>query len=434
VALALLSGARAWSLPSFATQTGMPCGQCHPVSFGPALTSYGRQFKLNGYVWGDADRVFPLVLMMQGGYTHTHRSQPEAPALHYSSNDNVSLDQASLFYAGRISSRLGAFVQVTYSGPDRKTRWDNLDVRYARGLSFGSTGVVLGVSVNNNPTIQDLWNSTPGWGFPYISSAVAPKPAAAPLITGLGQAVFGATVYAMLNDRIYVEAGSYRGVSHRWLGNLGLDASARPDLDGIAPYWRAALQFSNGNHYWSIGTFGLAASLLPDPAQPGSDRYTDTGFDATYQFTAGDRHAIAANLSLTHERRALNASFAQGASDSASNHLTAISSDLTYAFDQTWVVSLAGFDLHGSVNNGLYAPTALSGSNNGAPDSRGYTLQAEYIPFGKLNSRGGPWLNVRLGAQFTGYLKFNGGTSNYDGFGRAAKDNNPLFIYVWLIG
>ena len=34
--------------------------------------------------------------------------------------------------------------------------------------------------------------------------------------------------------------------------------------------------------------------------------------------------------------------------------------------------------------------------------------------------------------QYTGYRKFNGGNDNYDGFGRSAKDNNTLFLNVWL--
>jgi len=44
----------ACAVPSFARQTGMPCSQCHTLSFGPALTAYGRQFKLNGYTFGEA--------------------------------------------------------------------------------------------------------------------------------------------------------------------------------------------------------------------------------------------------------------------------------------------------------------------------------------------------------------------------------------------
>jgi hypothetical protein len=38
---------------------------------------------------------------------------------------------------------------------------------------------------------------------------------------------------------------------------------------------------------------------------------------------------------------------------------------------------------------------------------------------------------VRVGLQYTSYSKFNGAASNYDGFGRDAKDNNTLFFYVW---
>ena len=52
--LSLVVGAgRAAALPSYSWQTGLPCTQCHVQGFGPDLTDFGRQFKLNGYVWGD---------------------------------------------------------------------------------------------------------------------------------------------------------------------------------------------------------------------------------------------------------------------------------------------------------------------------------------------------------------------------------------------
>src|SRR6516225_5731653 len=40
----------AQALPSFARQTGQPCGTCH-TSF-PGLTPFGRRFKLLGYTTG----------------------------------------------------------------------------------------------------------------------------------------------------------------------------------------------------------------------------------------------------------------------------------------------------------------------------------------------------------------------------------------------
>src|SRR5882762_5289733 len=74
LALIYLSSSPAQALPSFARQTGKPCAQCHVVAYGVALTAYGRQFKLNGYVWGDAEQVIPpLALMTQGGFTHTSK-------------------------------------------------------------------------------------------------------------------------------------------------------------------------------------------------------------------------------------------------------------------------------------------------------------------------------------------------------------------------
>ena len=43
-----------------------------------------------------------------------------------------------------------------------------------------------------------------------------------------------------------------------------------------------------------------------------------------------------------------------------------------------------------------------------------------------------PYFNARVGLQYIWYNKFNGASSNYDGFGRNAKDNNTLFAYLWF--
>src|SRR6202165_3575928 len=43
----------AQALPSYARQTGQPCGTCH-TDF-PALTPYGRRFKLLGYTAGGGE-------------------------------------------------------------------------------------------------------------------------------------------------------------------------------------------------------------------------------------------------------------------------------------------------------------------------------------------------------------------------------------------
>ncbi|MDB6085850.1 MAG: putative cytochrome c1 signal peptide protein, partial [Gammaproteobacteria bacterium] len=424
----------AHALPSFARQTGMPCSQCHTVAYGPALTAYGRQFKLNGYVWGDAKPGLPpIALMVQGGFTHTSKDQVDPPAPHYATNDNLSVDQVSAFYGGRVSQHVGAFVQVTYSGPDRRTTWDNLDVRYARSLTIGGDSVVVGISVNNNPTVQDLWNSTPAWSFPYITSALAPSPAAAPVISGgLAQLALGATAYAMIADHLYVEAGAYRGLSDRWLSNVGLGPTDNLHMDGASPYWRATWQMDVAQHYFSLGTFGMNTKMRPDSTSPAVDRFDDVGVDATYQFVDDRGHALSANLSAIHEKQTLDASFAAGNSAGSADHLNTVSFDVGYAYRQTWVTSVGLFHTSGSTDLGLYTPSPLSGSLSGSPDSRGYVVQLEYIPFGKLDSLAAPWLNLRVGLQYTAYQRFNGGGNNYDGFGRSASDNDTLFGFIWM--
>jgi hypothetical protein len=367
------------------------------------------------------------------GFTHSARPVSEAPAPHFSTNNNVAVNEVTGFYAGRITKHVGAFIEAAYSGVERHAAWGAFDVRYARSMSIGNAGIVAGLSINNNPTVTDLWNSTPVWGFPATGSDLAPGPEAAPILSdGLSERVLGPTVYAMINDHLYLEAGAYRAMSDRWLGNVGLSADDNLHMEGVAPYWRVALQTQKGPHYYSVGMLGLEAKLRPDPAAAETDRYSDLGFDATYQYSSGGKNSVNANLSFVHESRRLAASFAAEESDAISNHLSTLHFDVNYAYEQTWIGSLGLFDTSGSRNSGLFGPEEISGSANGSPDSRGYSLHLEYVPFGKVAAHSRPAVNIRIGLQYIGYQRFNGGSSNYDGFGRSASDNNTLFGFVWV--
>jgi len=250
----------------------------------------------------------------------------------------------------------------------------------------------VGISVNNNPTVQDLWHSTPAWAYPYIGSPLVPGVGAAPVISGLGGVVAGATAYTMIHDHVYLEAGAYKGLSDRWLGNVGLYPDNNVHVNGAAPYWRAAYQFTRGakgEHYFSVGTFGMDVKMQPDASVPETDRYTDVAFDATYQYTPEGPGNILVNASLIHEKQQLGATFNAGGSDNATNHLNALEIDASYAYRQTWSAGLGVFDISGGRDATLHGPNPFDGSNNGSPDTRGYTAQVEYVPFGKMASWGG---------------------------------------------
>ena len=116
------------AVPAFAQQTGRNCAACHVGGFGPELTPFGREFKLGGYLLRLHGSV-PLSAMAVASWTHTAKDQVPPPEP-LSRNDNLVMDQASLFVAGGIGDHFGGFAQlVTYDGVGRSWSWDNIDLR-----------------------------------------------------------------------------------------------------------------------------------------------------------------------------------------------------------------------------------------------------------------------------------------------------------------
>jgi len=174
----------ALAVPAFGIQTGKHCQACHVGGFGPQLTPYGREFKLTGYT--DRTNPFnaPFSAMAVMSYVQTQKAQVDPPAPGYRTNDNLALDQVSLFFAGGFGQHLGAFVQTTYSGTAKAWTWDNLDIRATTKTTIARQPTVLGLSLNNSPSVQDAWNTLPAWGYRYTTSSLAPSPSASPPTPG----------------------------------------------------------------------------------------------------------------------------------------------------------------------------------------------------------------------------------------------------------
>jgi hypothetical protein len=88
---------------------------------------------------------------------------------------------------------------------------DNTDIRFADVANIDGHNVIYGLSLNNNPTVQDLWNSTPAWGQPFIGSPAAQAP---PFRARRSKARWPrssrAVRYTYIDNSLYVEAGVYR--------------------------------------------------------------------------------------------------------------------------------------------------------------------------------------------------------------------------------
>jgi len=247
------------------------CTACHTVF--PELTPFGRAFKLNGYVFSKGGKKYetppPIAAMVQASYTEQKGLSNRVDPFDDSPNAKFNVpQQASLFYAGKIYNKLGAFAQLTYDGVGNSFVLDNTDIRYANNFLLGGKNLTWGVTLNNNPTVQDVWNSTPAFGYPYAASAVALTPAASTIIDGtLAQQVGGLGVYATWNSMIYGEFTAYRTSNKGITRPLGAGTTTSMVVDDVASYWRLALQQHWQSHSLSVGTYGLWAKIFPGGGQ-----------------------------------------------------------------------------------------------------------------------------------------------------------------------
>lgn len=392
--LSLVFAPTAQAVPSFARQTGVSCIGCHTAF--PQLTAFGRLFKIQGYTLTNAEQVkgdklnidlgAPLSMMLQTTWSHL-KSAPD------SSTDNSQTrlpSQLSIFYAGRITDKIGSFVQITSEDGGGFSQ-DNTDIRFADSTTLGATPVSYGVSLNNNPTVQDPWNSTPVWGFPWFEAGYGYEYPDA-LIGSLGGAVAGLTGYGFWNNHLYTELGAYES------SNTGASTAADGNiLKGGAPYWRIAYTASRGSMNWEVGALGMNATT------PDDNKLTDSGIDAELQWALAGNQTLTLDTNYIHEAQ------------SDSQHLNTMKADLTWYSNQTWGITVGYHGARSSDNPTVRGETTWEPSG-GKLDTDAYQMQLDYTP----------WLNTRFALQYTDYAKLNGTTTD-------ASNNNQLMVGAWLL-
>jgi hypothetical protein len=426
------------ALPSFARQLNMSCIACHTEY--PLLNEFGRQFKLTGYTLSaETSTLPPIAVMLQPSFTATQADQPGGAAAGFGKNNNFALTQASIFYAGRlfgpygadlfgadsaaIANKFGIFSQTTYNGVAKTWGWDNTELRFADKGKFGARDFLYGIYVNNNPTMEDPWNSTPAWGFPFTGSGLAPVPAASPLITGaLAHQVGGLGAYVMVSNTVYLDLGAYHTLAPQFQRTLGTDPMGETQVPGLAPYWRLAVEKSATSSTWELGTFGMLAGTYPGrDSTAGKDQIADLGADSEYQFSDGTSD-ITILGSMIYEHSDWKASRALGNASNSSDRLLNEKLTVDYLFDKTVGAAAQIFYVDGSIDPLLYADSVA-----GSATSNGLICQLNYLPF---NKGGGPafWprSNVKLSLQYVAYAHF-------DGTARNASGNNTLYLETWIV-
>ncbi len=367
--------------------------------------------------------VFPLSIVFDTSFTSTKAPQPSTQ------NGNFEFPQAvSLFLAGAWGSHVGSFVQVTYDAQADHFSWDNTDIRAAatNGKLFGKQ-LTYGLTMNNNPTVEDLWNSTPAWGFPFVSSNVAPGPTAGAVINGgLAQDVAGVGGYTMWDDHLYFAGTLYRS-EHLGASQPNHGTCCSFNIRGMAPYWRLAYQTSTVNNNVEVGTYGMHMKSTPGAISGLEDSYTDWAVDL--QFDRAIPHWKNEVLSIRgtyiRENSSLVAS-AAGVPPTAGfvgHHLNTVQGEAEYHFGNRVSTTAGLFSVTGTADPTFYPEAPVTGNFNGGPTSRGYILNVAWWP----------QQNIGLTAQYTGYTRFNGGTTDYDGAGRNADGNNSIYLMARFV-
>jgi hypothetical protein len=466
LAILILGMQPAHAIPLFNRQTGQNCVACHAGGQFPELTPYGRLFKMTGYTLGERIKVplSAMAVVSQSSVANTSKSL--SPSTDFAKNNDFILANASVFAGGKITDNLGAFIQVTYDpravlnadgSYSGHTNADNMDLRWADRFVGADRDLIVGVSLNNNPSVSDPWNTAPAW-MQYVP---LPSPTSSQFIDATtpypsyssGGNIAGLTTYAFLDRTWYGEIGAY-GTARGPLSFMTRGVTPRTTLRGLNPYWRLAWNREWGAHNLMIGTGGMYARVYQDPNDPSTiDRYHDWNIDAQYQYLL-DPHSVTAQLVYASSRhRYPDAQGGQPASfvDAAGNPLPPSSfqssthllrAKLSYVYQARYGGSVSLFNLSGTTNtanqtsgfdpatltitatdpNATQLSLPVNGNLSGNPGTRGGTLEAFWMPV----------QYVRVGAQYTIYTRYNGASSNYDGLGRNARDNNSLFLYMWM--
>jgi hypothetical protein len=478
----LLVAQPASAIPPFARQTGLACEACHTMP--PELTPFGRRFKLSGYTLttrpplvNDIDDhkkntlwlsdLPGVTVLAQIGYDHYDRAPPDSalpyPA-HAQSDSYQFPDQFSLAYAGALSDRVGAWLQLTYNGQAGSVGVDNIDIRYSDHTPDNKW--VWGVTANNYLTFQDVWNGFGSYALPNFntvtlwSGGVAGTGTSGPIINALGPGTVGGVgAYVFFNDSLYFELSEYHsalpGGNSPTVDSASLAANGGA-VDRFAPYARIAYERDWGYQSAEIGASALHVNWIPSagyisaqqvlaanaaggtytPAQSFNggviNRYTDLSVDWQYQ-NNGPHDLYGFMGHITHERQQNSSQLVAATFTGAS---TPIYTNPTDTLTQFLATAEYFRDRH---YGGLVSFTRTTGTSdplanggNGSPANQFEVYELDYVP----------WLNFRFILQYNAYQvvannqnPFNLNHANFPNSPSfpniKASDNNTWVLGLW---
>jgi hypothetical protein len=166
-----------------------------------------------------------------------------------------------------------------------------------------------------------------------------------------------------------------------------------------------------------------------------TNNYTDVAGDFQFQFI-GEKNAATLKGTYVRENQSLNATGPAGlGASNASDWVSYLSTDFTYWYKRKYGFTAGYLSTKGSTDmlaynpvgpytspNNTALPVGVVNSANGDPATNAWVGELMYAP----------WMNVKIVLQYTHYTMFNGASSNYDGVGRNASDNDTTYLLMWF--
>jgi hypothetical protein len=170
-----------------------------------------------------------------------------------------------------------------------------------------------------------------------------------------------------------------------------------------------------------LGVFGMNATIDDGTGNGVSTTFTDRGIDAQYQYIS-DPHVFSAQFRYIAENISDQTNTYAGPANLNSYYAKAM-----YVYRAKYGAGLAYWREEGSSDSyytgglGQDPPTNYLGIS-GSPNTTVWIPSIFWQPL----------QNVRLTLYQTIFSEYLGGTSNYDGLGRNASDNNTTYLYLWM--
>jgi hypothetical protein len=157
------------------------------------------------------------------------------------------------------------------------------------------------------------------------------------------------------------------------------------------------------------------------------DSYTDWGADFQYDRTIPQFRGDVLSIRGTYirENSSLVATAGSIPGDTLiQHHLNTFQANAEYHLGDKYSGTIGYFNIDGTPDPNIYPPGPVTGNaNNGDPRSAGYIANLSWWPV----------QNIGLTLQYTGYTRFNGAATNYDGVGRNANSNNTLYLLARFV-